>query len=136
MSNQEQETTEPELTLEQQKTLELNTIESLITAGTDHIIPIIVSYMGKQFSVNVRPLNAVEYNTIQNNYIKNKTSPDLSICLKGMLKSDETNFTREELLKLPGGIISRIAQEINAISGQVASNDVDQNEIIKDIMGF
>lgn len=135
-ANQEETPKEPELTPEQQEALELNTIESLIIAGTDHIIPITISYMGKKFSVNIRPLNAVEYNTIQNNYVKNKTSPELAICVKGMLKADESHFTREELLNLPGGVVTAIANEINAISGQTAGPDIDQNQIVRDIMGF
>lgn len=113
----------------------LNDIEQLITAGIDHEIPIKVSYQGSEFGVLIHPLSNAVINTINNLYLKNKESIDLNFCLKGMVKQDGGSFTRDELLRLPSGVISCIAKEVSVVSG-IGTEDTDQNEIIKDIMGF
>lgn len=112
------------------------TLESLITAGTDAKIPIIVEYLGSAYTVDVKPLNAVEMNYIQTKWFSNKDSITLNMCLKGMLKPDGSNFSEDELLALPNGVIQQIADKINEISGNVVSDDEKQNELLEKILGF
>ena len=113
----------------------IDDIEQLITTGIDHEIPIKVSYQGTEFSVLIHPLSNSTINTINNLYLKNKESVELNLCLKGMVKKDGGSFKKDELLRLPSGVVTSIATEISVISG-IGQTDADQNEIIKQIMGF
>lgn len=114
---------------------EISDIEQLITAGIDHEIPIKVSYQGSEFCVLIHPVSNAVMNTINNLYLKNKESIDLNLCLYGMVKRDGGKFKKDELLRLPSGVVSAIATEVTVVSGVSASN-ADQNQIVKDIMGF
>lgn len=118
--------------------VKINTIESLITAGIENIIPATVSYLGEEYAVDIKPLSSNQMNQINSNFLRNKQNLNISIqiCLKGMVKADGGNFTEEELLRLPSGVVDAIAKEIGIVSGTVNENDPQQQELIREMLGF
>lgn len=118
--------------------VKINTIESLITAGIENIIPATVSYLGEEYAVDIKPLSSNQMNQINSNFLRNKQNLNISIqiCLKGMVKADGGNFTEEELLRLPSGVVDAIAKEIGIVSGTVNEDDPQQQELIREMLGF
>lgn len=116
----------------------INTIESLITAGIENIIPATVSYLGEEYAVDIKPLSSNQMNQINSKFLRNKQNLNISIqiCLKGMVKADGGNFTEEELLRLPSGVVDAIAKEIGIVSGTVNEDDPQQQELIREMLGF
>ena len=118
--------------------VKINTIEYLITAGIENIVPVTVSYLGEEYAVDIRPLSTNQMNRINQEFLRSKqtTNISLQICLKGMVKSDGEKFTEAELLRLPSGVVDEIAKEIGIVSGTVNEDDPKQQELIREMLGF
>lgn len=118
--------------------VKINTIESLITAGIENIVPVTVSYLGEEYAVDIKPLSTNQMNMINQEFLRSKqtTNISLQICLKGMVKSDGEKFTEDELLRLPSGVVDEIAKEIGIVSGTINEDDPKQQELIREMLGF
>lgn len=122
---------------ELEKQAEILNLETLITSGTETIIPITIEYMGKQFSANIRPINSIENNNAVQRYMKNQESIALNTVKHALLKDDGSTYTLEELKKIPSGVVDKIYEKITEVSGiETDNNSVDQEFIINKLMGF
>lgn len=111
-------------------------LESLITGGIDAVIPITITYMGQDFSANIRPINAIENNEVTQKYINKRESVILNTVKKCLLKDDGKNYTIAELEKIPAGVIQNIYNKIQEISGIENTTSEDDMKMIRELMGF
>ena len=112
-----------------EEAVEIMNLESLITGGTDNVIPITINYMGQQFSANIRPINALENNEVTQKFLNKKESI--------IVNTVKTNYKIEEIALLPNGIVEAIYNKIQEISGMETENvDDEQIDIVRKIMGF
>ena len=119
-----------------QENAKVMNLESLITGGIDAIIPITISYMGQDFSANIRPINAIENNEVTQKYINKRESVILNTVKKCLLKDDGKNYTISELEKIPVGVIQNIYNKIQEISGIENTASKDDMKMIRELMGF
>ena len=119
-----------------QENAKVMNLESLITGGIDAIIPITISYMGQDFSANIRPINAIENNEVTQKYINKRESVTLNTVKKCLLKDDGKNYTIAELEKIPAGVIQNIYNKIQEISGIENTASEDDMKMIRELMGF
>lgn len=119
-----------------QENAKVMNLESLITGGINAIIPITISYMGQDFSANIRPINAIENNEVTQKYINKRESVTLNTVKKCLLKDDGKNYTITELEKIPAGVIQNIYNKIQEISGIENTTSEDDMKMIRELMGF
>lgn len=119
-----------------QENAKVMNLESLITGGIDAIIPITITYMGQDFSANIRPINAIENNEVTQKYINKRESVTLNTVKKCLLKDDGKNYTIAELEKIPAGVIQNIYNKIQEISGIENTTSEDDMKMIRELMGF
>lgn len=119
-----------------QENAKVMNLESLITGGIDAIIPITISYMGQDFSANIRPINAIENNEVTQKYINKRESVILNTVKKCLLKDDGKNYTIAELEKIPVGVIQNIYNKIQEISGIENTTSEDDMKMVRELMGF
>ena len=119
-----------------QENAKVMNLESLITGGIDAIIPITISYMGQDFSANIRPINAIENNELTQKYINKRESVILNTVKKCLLKDDGKNYTIAELEKIPVGVIQNIYNKIQEISGIENTTSEDDMKMVRELMGF
>lgn len=119
---------------------EIFELDQIITEGTNAKIPFTFIYPNttKKVGVLIRPLSTNEY---QNAILKSKRLKNnllIELAKLGVYKLDESKFPENLLLELPAGVITKITNEINRISGvelMDASEDAQQ-QIFDDLMGF
>lgn len=118
--------------------VEVMNLESLISGGTDNVIPITIKYMGQEFSANIRPINALENNEVTQKFLNKKESIIVNTVKKCLLKDDgKTNYKIEEIALLPNGVVEAIYNKIQEVSGMEQENlDSDQVDLVRRIMGF
>ena len=119
-----------------QENAKVMNLESLITGGIDAIIPITITYMGQDFSANIRPINAIENNEVTQKYINKRESVTLNTVKKCLLKDDGKNYTIAELEKIPAGVIQNIYNKIQEISGIENTTSEDDMKMVRELMGF
>lgn len=119
-----------------QENAKVMNLESLITGGIDAVIPITITYMGQDFSTNIRPINAIENNEVTQKYINKRESVILNTVKKCLLKDDGKNYTIAELEKIPAGVIQNIYNKIQEISGIENTTSEDDMKMIRELMGF
>ena len=121
-----------------EEAVEVMNLESLISGGTDNVIPITIKYMGQEFSANIRPINALENNEVTQIFLNKKESIIVNTVKKCLLKDDEkTNYKIEEIALLPNGVVEAIYNKIQEVSGMEQENlDADQVDLVRRIMGF
>lgn len=119
-----------------QENAKVMNLESLITGGIDAVIPITITYMGQDFSANIRPINAIENNEVTQKYINKRESVILNTVKKCLLKDDGKNYTIAELEKIPAGVIQNIYNKIQEISGIENTTSEDDMKMIRELMGF
>ena len=119
-----------------QENAKVMNLESLITGGIDAIIPITITYMGQDFSANIRPINAIENNEVTQKYINKRESVILNTVKKCLLKDDGKNYTIAELEKSPVGVIQNIYNKIQEISGIENTSSEDDMKMVRELMGF
>lgn len=119
-----------------QENAKVMNLESLITGGIDTVIPITITYMGQDFSANIRPINAIENNEVTQKYINKRESVILNTVKKCLLKDDGKNYTIAELEKIPVGVIQNIYNKIQEISGIENTTSEDDMKMIRELMGF
>lgn len=119
-----------------QENAKVMNLESLITGGIDAVIPITISYMGQDFSANIRPINAIENNEVTQKYINKRESVILNTVKKCLLKDDGKNYTIAELEKIPVGVIQNIYNKIQEISGIENTTSEDDMKMVRELMGF
>lgn len=115
--------------------IKIMTLENLITNGIDNNIPIVIKYLGQEISANIRPINSVEQSEINNKFIAKKESIILNTVKKCLMKDDGSNYSLEELEKIPNGIIEKIYLEVRKISGMEDDEEEDM-ELVRELMGF
>lgn len=119
-----------------QENAKVMNLESLITGGIDAVIPITITYMGQDFSTNIRPINAIENNEVTQKYINKRESVILNTVKKCLLKDDGKNYTIAELEKIPVGVIQNIYNKIQEISGIENTTSEDDMKMVRELMGF
>lgn len=119
-----------------QENAKVMNLESLITGGIDAVIPITITYMGQDFSANIRPINAIENNEVTQKYINKRESVILNTVKKCLLKDDGKNYTIAELEKIPVGVIQNIYNKIQEISGIENTSSEDDMKMVRELMGF
>ncbi len=107
-------------------------LEDLIILGDDKKIPIMVEFPkqdGTKVPVKafVKQLTLKELNQVQINQ-SNLWEGNIAILTKALFKSNGDNFTNEELLSFPIGVVNAIASKIMELSGV----DVSQQNQLKD----
>ena len=119
---------------------EIFELDQIITEGVNAKIPFTFNYpnTNKKVGVLVRPLSTNEY---QNAILKSKrlkTNFLIEIAKLGVYKMDESEFPDDLIMELPAGVITRITNEINRISGvELVDGSGDaQQQIFDDLMGF
>lgn len=119
---------------------EIFELDQIITEGVNAKIPFTFLYpnTNKKVGVKVRPLSTNEY---QNAILTSKrlnTNFLIELARLGVYKMDETKFPDDLLNELPAGVITKITNEINRISGVdlVDGSEEVQQQIFDDLMGF
>ena len=107
-------------------------LEELILLGEDKKIPIIISYPredGTRIKAKalVKQLTLKELDRIQINK-KSAMRSNVMILEKALFKQDGSNFTSEELLVLPIGVVNAIGNKILELSGV----DIPDLDAVKD----
>lgn len=119
---------------------EIFEFNQVITEGTNAKIPFTFIYPNttKKVGVLVRPLSTNEYQKAILTSKRLKTNFLLELARLGVYKMDETKFPEEMLEDLPAGVITRITNEINRISGVELVDDSGdvQQQIFDELMGF
>ena len=118
--------------------IEVMNLESLISGGSDNVIPITIKYMGQEFSANIRPINALENNEVTQKFLNKKESIIVNTVKKCLLKDEgKTNYKIEEIAMLRDGVVEAIYNKIQEVSGMEQENlDSDQVDLVRRIMGF
>ena len=119
---------------------EIFELDQIITEGTNAKIPFTFTYpnTNKKVGVLVRPLSTNEYQNAILTSRRIKTNFLIEIAKLGVYKMDESEFPVDLIMELPAGVITRITNEINRISGvelMEGSEDVQQ-QLFDDLMGF
>lgn len=119
---------------------EIFELDQIITEGTNAKIPFTFIYPNttKKVGVLIRPLSTNEY---QNAILKSKRLKNnllIELAKLGVYKLDESKFPEDLLLELPAGVITKITNEINRISGVelMGTTEDAQQQIFDDLMGF
>ena len=119
---------------------EIFELDQIITEGTKAKIPFtfIFPNTDKKVGVLVRPLSTNEY---QNAVLRAKRLNSnflIELAKSGVYKMDESKFPEDLITELPAGVITRIANEINRISGVelVEGSEEVQQQIFEELMGF
>lgn len=119
---------------------EIFELDQVITEGVNAKIPFSFIYPNttKKVGVLVRPLSTNEY---QNAILTSKrlnTNFLIELARLGVSKMDESKFPDEILEDLPAGVITKITNEINRISGVdlVDGSEEAQQQLLEDLMGF
>ena len=111
-------------------------LEDLILLGDDKKIPIIVEFPkndGTKINTKafVKQLTLKELNHVQINQ-SNIWESNIDILSKALFKSTGDNFTREELLNFPIGVVNAIASKIMELSGV----EIDQQNTVNQLKDF
>ena len=119
---------------------EILELDQIITEGVNAKIPFTFTYPNtkKKVGVIVRPLSTNEYQKAILTSKKFKTNFLIELTKLGVYKMDESKFPEDLIMKLPAGVITRITNEINRISGVELIDDSGdvQQQIFDDLMGF
>lgn len=119
---------------------EIFELDQIITEGTNAKIPFTFIYPNttKKVGVLIRPLSTTEYQNAILSSRRLKTNLLLELAKLGVYKLDESKFPEDLLTELPAGIITKITNEINRISGVELMNvpEDTQQQIFDDLMGF
>lgn len=119
---------------------EIFELDQIITEGTNAKIPFTFIYPNttKKVGVLVRPLSTNEYQNAILTSKRLKTNFLLELARLGVSKMDESKFPDDILEDLPAGVITRITNEINRISGVdlVDGSEEVQQQLIDELMGF
>lgn len=119
---------------------EIFELDQIISEGTNAKIPFTFIYPNsdKKVGVLVRPLSANEFGKAFMNSKRLKTNFLLELARLGVCKMDESKFPDELLEELPAGVITKITNEINRISGVdlVDNSGEAQQQLFDDLMGF
>ena len=85
-----------------------------------------------------RKLNTNEYQNAVLRSKRLKTNFLIELAKIGVYKMDESEFPEDLIMELPAGVITRITNEINRISGVdlVDGSAEVQQQIFEDLMGF
>lgn len=118
------------------KQVEVMNLEALITGGIDTVIPITITYMGQPFTANVRPINSIEHSNVVNKYLNNKESIVFNTVKLCLLKDDGSKYKLEELEKVPSGVVDKIYEKIQEISGIENSLSEEESKLVRELMGF
>lgn len=122
-----------------ENSMEILNLESLITGGTENVIPITITYMGQEFSANIRPINAIENNEVTQKFLNKRESIIVNTVKKCLLKDDgKSTYKIEEIAMLPNGIVEAIYNKIQEISGMNTEKNLDseQVDLVRKVMGF
>jgi len=86
----------------------------------------------------VRPLSTNEYQNAILSSKRLKTNLLIELAKLGVYKLDESKFPEDILMELPAGVITKITNEINRLSGVELMNvpEDTQQQIFDDLMGF
>ena len=119
---------------------EILELDQLISEGTDAKIPFTFIYPNttKKVGVLVRPLSTNEYQRAVMKSKKLKTNFLVELARLGVSRLDESKFPDEILEELPAGVITKITNEINRISGVdlIDESGEAQQQIFDELMGF
>lgn len=119
---------------------EIFELDQIITEGTNAKIPFTFIYPNttKKVGVLIRPLSTNEYQKAILSSKRLKTNLLIELAKLGVYKLDESKFPDDLLAELPAGVITRITNEINRISGVelMDTSEDAQQQIFDDLMGF
>jgi len=119
---------------------EIFELDQVITEGTNAKIPFTFVYpnTNKKVGVLVRPLSTNEYQNAILSSKRLKTNLLIELAKLGVYKLDESKFPEDILMELPAGVITKITNEINRLSGVELMNvpEDTQQQIFDDLMGF
>ena len=119
---------------------EIFELDQVITEGVNAKIPFTFTYPNttKKVGVMVRPLSTNEYQKAVLTSRRLKTNFLLELAKLGVYKMDESKFPEELIMDLPAGVITRITNEINRISGVdlVDGSEEMQQQLLEDLMEF
>jgi hypothetical protein len=119
---------------------EIFELDQVITEGIQAKIPYTFTYpnTNKKVGVLIRPLSTNEYQKALLNSKRLKTNFLIELFKLGTFKLDESEFPEKLIKDLPAGVVTRVANEINRISGVVlveGSEEVQQ-QMFEELMGF
>lgn len=101
--------------------IEETNLEDLILLGEDKKIPIIIEYPNGDTTIKakalIKQLTLKEMDKIKPNSKNNAWEMSMKILETALLKQDGSNFSKEELLALPMGVVNAIAEQIMKASG-------------------
>ena len=123
-----------------QKEDEIFELDQVITEGIEAKIPFTFIYpnTNKKVGVLVRPLSTNEYQSAVLKSKRLKTNFLIELAKLGLYKMDESRFANDFIEGLPAGVITKVTNEINRISGVDLVDDSPevQQQIFDDLMGF
>ena len=118
---------------------EIFELDQVIREGIDAKIPFTFIYpnTNKKVGVLVRPLSTNEYQNAVLRAKRLKTNFLIELAKIGVYKMDESEFPNDLIEELPAGVITRITNEINRISGvDLVEGSENAQQIFEDLMGF
>ena len=118
---------------------EIMELDQILTEGVDAKIPFTFTYpnTNKKVGVMVRPLSTNEYQKAILTSKRLKTNFLVELAKLGVYRMDESKFPEELIDELPAGVVTRITNEINRISGvDLVEGTEDAQQIFEDLMGF
>ena len=119
---------------------EIFELDQVITEGVNAKIPFTFTYPNttKKVGVMVRPLSTNEYQKAILKSKRLKTNFLTELAKLGVYKMDETKFPDDLIMDLPAGVITKITNEINRISGVdlVDGSEEMQQQLLDELMGF
>lgn len=119
---------------------EIFELDQIISEGTNAKIPFTFIYPNttRKVGVLIRPLSTNEYQNAIMRSRKLKSNFLIELAKLGIYKMDETEFPEDLLMELPAGVITKITNEINRISGieLIKGSEEVQQKLLEDMMGF
>ena len=118
---------------------EILELDQILTEGVDAKIPFTFTYpnTNKKVGVMVRPLSTNEYQKAILTSKRLKTNFLVELAKLGVYRMDESKFPEELIDELPAGVVTRITNEINRISGvDLVEGTEDAQQIFEVLMGF
>lgn len=123
---------------------DLETLETLITAGTNARIPVEIDFpiytdgelVYKKYAAMIRPLKSIEFsNASQLGLRDHYTDVNTEIVKRGLCTKNGEPYNPKIVEELPAGVINQLTEHICEISG--IKRDKEANaELIKEMMGF
>lgn len=118
---------------------EIYDLDVLILEGKDTKIDITVDFPTKngikKVGAQIRPVTIEEWNKSVLTFKRKKTDLTNLILSKCLFKRDGSEFPKDLISSMPGGVADNIFKLICKVSG-IKQDEAEQKELVKELVGF